>query len=194
MPVLNCSTCAFASTCPQFKAGYECAYLPFLNAHKIETERDLLEAAKELCSANMHRMHLASLMETLSGGMPSVETTEAMNMVFMQLAKLKEMTDQANEASLSIETEDEGIVSRIFGGFNGLLNSTRQAQENPIEVLPEQLQLSNNPLDVDAILEDKSSGDINQELLREHARDEVGAVISNEAMPVIAVSNLEKKA
>src|SRR5439155_1653172 len=28
LPVLACSTCAFATSCPAFKAGYECSFLP----------------------------------------------------------------------------------------------------------------------------------------------------------------------
>jgi hypothetical protein len=195
MPVLSCSVCAYASTCPQFKAGYECAYLPFLKSHTIETERDLLEAAKELCSANMQRMHLATLAETLSGAAPSLETTEALTMVFQQLMKLHEVTSKSDEASLSIETDDGNVIERIFGGFSDLLMTTRHAQANPIEVVPEQARLSNNPLDADAILVDKTEGDVNYKLLREHARDELDGILGEkkEAIPVVTVSELKAK-
>jgi hypothetical protein len=193
MPQLACTSCAFASACPQFKAGYECAFLPFLNSHKIEDERDMLNALKDMASAGVRRMHLATIMETLTGGTPTLETTEALNLTFMQLAKLHEISSKSNEASLTVETEDGGIINRIFGGLGNLLDSTREAQTKPIEVLPEQLE---NPVDSSAVLVDSSVQDVNLDLLREHAREETdrasGLQTAPQQMPVVAISTLNK--
>lgn len=133
MPVLQCANCAFASSCPQFKAGYECAFLPFLNAHKIETEDDLIGYMKELLGANMRRVHLTTIMETLGGGQPSLETSEALNLSFMQLAKLHELTSK--QVSVSAELDEAGtIIGKLFGGLGNLIEDTKQSVAHPIEV------------------------------------------------------------
>lgn len=134
MPSLQCNGCSFASSCSQFKAGYECAFLPFLNSHKVETTEDLLHYMKELLAANMRRTHLTMIMETLSGGMPSLETSEALNLAYAQLANLHTKMTESETSSLEIETDDSSIVGRLFGGLDNLLNETKDAANNPIDV------------------------------------------------------------
>jgi hypothetical protein len=189
MPVLHCSACAFSSTCPQFKAGYKCAFLPFLNSHRIESEKDLIEAMKEVAGVNMRRMHLATLMETLSGGMPSFETTEALTLTFQQMAKLHEITSKADEASFSIETNDNSVVNRIFGGFQNLLNTTQRAKEQPITV--DLTELIPQGVDKELNSEDSSKDEVDQELVREHTQDELEKSAGLK-FPVVSVSKLVK--
>lgn len=170
MPVLQCNGCAFAAGCPQFKAGYECAFLPFLNSHRIDTPQDLINYMKEMAGVSMRRSHLMTLAETLSGATPSLETTEALNIAFEQLSNLHTKLTEG-DAEVSVETEDGGILGNLFGGLNNLIDRTRQAQQNPIDVPPVVL-LSNN--DVDSVGKmDDSKSKANKELILEVTRDEI---------------------
>lgn len=172
MPVLQCNGCNFASTCPKFKAGYECAFLPFLNSHRVTNTVDLVEYMKELCGVNMRRAHLMTLMETLSGSAPSLETTEALAISFEQLKKLHETISATGELQASVESDDSGIVGRLFGGLGNLMDSTRKAQENPIDVLSVVSSQPTKP-EAELLLEDKKKNDINFDLVREHTKDEL---------------------
>lgn len=133
MPVLSCANCSFASSCPQFKSGYECAFLPFLNAHKVETTDDLLHYMKDLVASNARRAHLATIMETLSGSTPSLELSESLMMLFAQMKELHEVLNEGEETSLTIEG-DESIIGKLFGGIGNLLGDTERALNEPIDV------------------------------------------------------------
>ena len=165
MPVLQCSGCAFAASCPQYKAGYECAFLPFLDSHNVDSESDLIEAMKVMVSGNMRRAHLATLMETLSGGAPSLETSEALNLTFMQLKGLHE-TMTKSQGEVTVEG-DETIIGRLFGNVGNLLDHTRKAVDSPIDVAPAQLPETERPLVLAA------DSDVNHEIVREHSVEEL---------------------
>jgi len=168
MPVLQCNNCAFSQNCPQYKAGYECAFLPFLSSHRVETEKDLFEYMKELIGSNMRRAHLATLQETLAGGKANFETTEALNLAFQQLTKLHEIMTEGAQGSISLESDDSGVIGKIFGSMESLMGATRDAHANPIEVIPLQLE---NGIDKEAEFGDKTL--VNEDLVREHSRSEL---------------------
>ena len=168
MPVLQCSGCAFASSCPKYRNGYECAFLPLLNSHEIESEGDLLDAMKTMAAGNMRRAHLATLMETLSGGAPSLETSEALNMTFMQLKALHETMTQT-QGEVTIESGDASIIGRLFGDVGSLIKHTRKAVDNPIDVSPAPLPEADRPKE----LTEGESAEIDLDLVREHSVDEL---------------------
>lgn len=134
-PDLACNSCSFASSCPQYRAGYTCAFLPLLNSHKIESIEDVEFYLKELLASNLRRAHLTMMMETMSGGQPSLETSEALNLVYAQLNSLHERMKDT-DASLEIESDDSSIVSRLFGDIGKLIADTKQASNEVIEVTP----------------------------------------------------------
>jgi len=134
MPCLQCNLCSFSSACPQFKAGYECAFLPFLNSHKIDTTDDLLHYMKELLSANMRRAHLSMMMETLTGAPPSPELSESLNLAFAQLTSLHDKMSESTENILELETDDNSIIGKIFGSLVALQDDTKNAVEEAVEV------------------------------------------------------------
>ena len=168
MPVLQCSQCAFATSCTQFKAGYECAYLPYLNSHKIESEQDLMESMKNLCEASLSRTHRQAMMETLTGGMPTLETAEALNMTFMQLKELHQTMVDSN-AEISLETEDDTIIGKLFGGLGNLIEDTAKSHAVPMQVAPVLHGTEESAL----LAETKSQADVNLDLIREFSRSEV---------------------
>ena len=204
MPVLQCSGCAFAQSCPQFKAGYECAFLPYLNSHQISSEADLLESMKDLSEASIRRAHLQTLMETLTGGMPSLEVSESLKLAFDQVKDLHERLTEANRVSISVESEDESVIAKLFGNLDNLVGDTKSSSSNPIVV----------PLDRPALpmpdteIVDKTR-EVNYELMQEHNKDEVDSLIAGmqkddfsskksaqknavRALPSISISEIKK--
>jgi hypothetical protein len=126
-PRLQCNTCQFSTNCPSFKAGYECAYTPFLAAHKIDSLEDIIDSMRNVVGANMQRLHLASLFERLSGGMPSSELNEGYAMMLQQLATLKE-AEQGTPPTVSTKGKDS-IIGSLFGNINILVQTTGSHRE-----------------------------------------------------------------
>lgn len=133
MPVLQCSTCSFSAACPQFKAGYECAFLPYLNAHKVTKESDLLFYMKELVAAGMRRFQMVTIGETLSGAPPSPENSEQANLLFFQMQKLHDVMTKHKDVEVEVEG-DQSIIGKLFGDSESLLGSVEDAQRKPIDV------------------------------------------------------------
>lgn len=173
MPVLACDSCAFSSSCPQKKAGHECAFLPFLNSHRIDNEEDLMEAMKNLCEASMSRVHRQAMMETLTGGMPSMETSEAFNLAFGQLKMLHDKMQDSNTINAKIETEDGTIIGRLFGGLENLIEDTQDAHEKPVDVPPMLTEIETLALPA-------PKEEINQELIKEHSTSELEHLTSDD--------------
>lgn len=175
-PDLACNACSFASSCPQYRAGYTCAFLPLLNSHKIDSVEDVEFYLKELLNANLRRAHLTMMMETMSGGQPSLETSEALNLLYAQLNSLHErMRDSST--SLEIETDDKSIVSRLFGDIGKLIMDTKQASSEVIDVSPVTEETVENsaktvPPDAPELMldSDSKSEDVNEELLRDFSK------------------------
>ncbi len=191
MPQLQCSACAFSSSCPQFKAGYVCAFLPFLNSHKVESTRDLVDYMKELCGSSMRRAHLMTLMETLSGAPPSLETSEALGIAFEQLNKLHQTMTASGVSEVSIESNDGGIIGKLFGSLNTLVESTKHANQNPIDVSPVRTMIADRE---DSPILENSSSVVDFDLVREHSKEElehsVGKKMSKSS--IVSISELKK--
>lgn len=133
MPVPQCNSCAYSANCPQMRAGYECAFLPFLNSHEIKDMDDLMSYMEELLGANMRRAHQTVIMETLAGGSPSIETSEQLALLFSQLKDLHNLK-KSEMAEMTLETSDTSIIGQLFGDMNSLLKSTDEALKSPIDV------------------------------------------------------------
>ena len=165
MPVLQCSQCAFQSQCHQFKAGFECAFLPMLNSHRVETVEDLLVEMKNMAETAVRRAHVQTMMETMTGGMPTLETTEALGIAFNQLKAVHDTMTDAGKVSMSIESDDGSIISKIFGDLGSLIQETSDQRDNPINVM--------RPLAVDAIECKADDKEVVTELVNSHTKDEL---------------------
>jgi len=166
MPQLHCSNCQFSAQCPQFRAGYVCAFLPFMDAHSVESEDDLMFYMKELLTVGLQRTQQTLLFERLSGAKPSLETTESVAYLFNQFMQLHTSLQKANSSSITIETSDKGIIGSLFGSLDSLVGSTRDSKEKNIDTPFFSGEAKTDML----LLPDKTiSGNADQELLRELA-------------------------
>ncbi len=139
LPVLQCNNCSISRVCTKFKAGYECAFLPFLNSHRVESTDDLIKYMKLMTGNAMKRAQLMSIIETANGGMPSVETSEALDMAFRQLKDLHGVMSEKNEDTIEIEG-DATIVGSIFGGMkleSVIAETAAMKKADPVLALPE---------------------------------------------------------
>lgn len=133
MPVLACNSCAFQNACPKFRAGYECAFVPFLRSHNIDTEDDLLEEMKNLVTAGMQRTHLALTMETLTGGSPTVENSEAISMLFTQLKDMHEVMTEIEEEEVEF-SDSKSITGAVFGNLSDFVGTIDESLEELSEI------------------------------------------------------------
>lgn len=127
MPVMKCDTCTISANCPQFKAGYECAFTPFLKSHGIKDEEDLVQYMKDLLGANLNRIHLALIMERVTGERPGIDLSEQLNSTFDQLARLTQMERDKDTTEIEFETDDNTIIGSLFGNLHELKSNTATA-------------------------------------------------------------------
>jgi hypothetical protein len=194
LPVLQCSSCAYAQNCPSYKAGYECAYLPFLNAHSIDNEKDIVFYMRELISAKIRRIHIATMMETMSGATPSLELSESMQMAVDSLMKLHERMQETEENEASFEG-DASIVGKLFGNISNLLADTKQAQLEYSEVVPVpnivRKDGHDSVIDIDVEkIEEVRPSNVNHALADEFEKDELTKFNVDKPETQIQVSSL----
>lgn len=137
MPVLNCSNCTFSSQCQKYRAGYECAFLPFFTSHTIQTTKDILFYSKELLQQGIRRVQQAMMFETMSGAAPSIELSEQLSNLFAQLSTLYDQMKA--DASVEIETSSDTLVGSLFGDSQSLIESTEHglAAISELNAMPE---------------------------------------------------------
>lgn len=137
MPTMVCSNCAFSNQCPQYKPDHVCYYTPFLNSHKIETVDDILNYAKQVATQSVRRVHMMQIIESFRSGVPTSDTTEAMQLAFSQLTELeKRITEreqmEAEENEIEVEA-DGSLLGQLFSGLDSLKDKTAKARSAPID-------------------------------------------------------------
>ena len=66
-PKFACDTCYAASNCPEYKAGYACAYSKLFNRFSSRNMQDIIEAMQGMVDHNMSRMQRAMVIEAVTG-------------------------------------------------------------------------------------------------------------------------------
>jgi hypothetical protein len=183
MPVPQCSTCAFSANCPQFKAGHECAFKPFLQSHKVDNIQDLMFYMKELLGSNLQRLHLATIFERLTGGTPSTELSESYAMLFQQLNQLHTLEAESKEITLT--TDDTSVIAKLFGSTNSLIDATEK-QTHDI-----QGDLIDIPVEEGASRKELNTAVVNGDLIAEFEKSQERSDPDSAPAPVI-VSNKKK--
>jgi hypothetical protein len=191
LPVLQCSSCAYAQQCPSFKAGYECAYLPFLNSHNIDSEADTIFYLREMITAKIRRDQLGTIMETMSGAAPSLELSESMQMTIESLFKLHERMQETSESEISVEG-DKSIIGHLFGNVENLLSDTKSAQleYNETVPVPSAKKEIGDVIDIEVeTIPNVRPQKVNQELMNEFEKNELDEFVP--AKQELVVSELK---
>lgn len=90
-PKLACDTCYAAQTCPQFKAGYVCAFNKMFKRFDSRNMNDVLEAMQGMVNLNLERMQRLAIFEMLDGGMPDANLSGMIEQNMRLLMNLKQL-------------------------------------------------------------------------------------------------------
>lgn len=110
LPVVHCNTCQFTQTCPQYKPGYQCAFIHSM-MKKIESAEDIPEFMQLIVEADMGRLQQALVFEQLNGGGSSEEVTLLMDSVFNKLQRMHDLKSGKPPES------EGGLLAKLFGSM-----------------------------------------------------------------------------
>lgn len=144
-PKLACDTCFNAAKCPEYKAGYACAYSKLFDKFDTRDMADIIQAMQGIVNFSLGRLQRGMLTEMLSGGMPSGEVSQLMNQSMGYLGQLKQMYEHGSSEVLrqtKIIREDGtqemttqvtnpksgGILEKIFGGMGSTSEDAKQEE------------------------------------------------------------------
>ena len=129
-PKFACDTCYAAAKCPEFKAGYVCAYNKMFNRFDTRSMADIIQAVQGIVEHNMARMQRAMIMEVMNGTIDPV-TSQLMDTNIRYMQMLKQMyelgspevlrqthiirADGSEEKTTSITNpQSGGILEKLF--------------------------------------------------------------------------------
>lgn len=132
-PKFACDTCYAAAKCPEFKAGYVCAYHKMFTRFDTRDMADIIQAMQGMVEHNMTRMQRAMVMEVLNGTVDGQVTAFIdQNMrLMMNLKQLYEFgspevlrqtrivrADGSREETTQITNpQGGGILEKLFGNL-----------------------------------------------------------------------------
>lgn len=135
-PKLVCDTCYKSGDCPQYKAGYVCAFDKALKKFDTRNLDDVMDIMHSMVNMNIQRMQRAMMFENMDGGMVTPEVSGLIDQNMRLLLKIKEMQKQSPETILSqrkvinadgsqqvdtqmsVNPQSGGVLSQIFGTGN----------------------------------------------------------------------------
>ena len=111
MPRLSCNRCSMATTCPEYHAGYICAYDKMFRQFKTRNEHDVEDGLFAIADVQMERAMKAYMQETAMGGVPTKTTSNLLKDAWDTLAKLKALKNETNGSPLVVsQTKIKGGV------------------------------------------------------------------------------------
>jgi hypothetical protein len=99
-PKVACDTCFAADRCPQYKAGFVCAFDKMFNRFDTRNIGDVIEAMQGMANFNLSRLQIAMLMERINGGLDD-DVTNLINQNMNILGNLNRMYESQAEEVLS---------------------------------------------------------------------------------------------
>ena len=131
-PKLACDACVNAQVCPEYKAGYVCAYNKMFNRYNTRDMGDVIQAMQGIADYSLIRLQRAMLTETMNGGMPDPMVSGLMQQSTALMAQLQRMyevgsqevirqtkilrNDGTQEMTTQVSNPQAGgILAKIFG-------------------------------------------------------------------------------
>lgn len=131
-PKLACDTCYAAQKCPEYKAGYACAYNKIFDKFETRNMEDIIQAMQGIADFSLSRLQKVMMFEILDGGLPSADTTQLINQTMGILNNMKNIYDHANtevirqtniirsdgtrESTTQVHNPSSGgVLEKIFG-------------------------------------------------------------------------------
>lgn len=139
-PKMSCDTCVNAQTCPEYKAGYVCAYNKMFERYNTRDMGDVIQAMQGIADYSLIRLQRAMINETMNGGLPDPAVSQMMNQAMSLMAQMQRMyesgsqevikqtkvvrSDGTQEMTTQVSNPQAGgILERIFGDMGSNNNS-----------------------------------------------------------------------
>ena len=133
-PKMACDSCVNAQRCPEYKAGYACAYNKMFERFNTRDMGDIVQAMQGIADFSMMRLQRGMLAETMNGGLPDPNVSAMMNQTWGYMAQLQRMyecgsqevirqtkvlrADGTQETTTQVSNPQRGgILEKIFGGM-----------------------------------------------------------------------------
>ena len=131
-PKLACDTCYAAQKCPEYKAGYACAYNKIFDKFDTRDMGDIIQAMQGIVDFSLGRLQRTMMFEIMEGGLPDPNVSSMMDQSMRYLAQLKSMYENGNTEVLQqtkilrsdgtqemhtqvTNPQRGGILEKIFG-------------------------------------------------------------------------------
>lgn len=161
-PKLACDTCMAAAKCPEYKAGYVCAYNKMFDRFSCRDMGDIIQSVQGIVEHNMTRMQKSMIMETINGTIDPV-TTQLMDTNIRYMNMLKQMyecgstevlkqtkvvrADGSEETTTSVTNpQSGGIMEKLFGSMMKA-NQSEEAKEENKDIIEVQANEEENTTD-----------------------------------------------
>lgn len=158
-PKMACDRCMNAQTCPEYRAGYVCAYNKMFQRYDTRDMGDVIQAMQGIVDYSMQRLQRGIMSEMLNGGVPDGNVSQMMNQSMGLLTQLQRVyecgspevlrqtkivrADGTQETTTTLSNPQGGILSQIFGGMT-MSDDTppkeREDDANIIDITPEEPQ------------------------------------------------------
>ena len=150
-PKMSCDMCFNAQRCPQYKAGYVCAYNKMFERYNTRDMGDIIQAMQGIVDFSLVRLQRGMMTETLEGGLPDPNVTGMMNQTMNLLSQLQRMyecgsqevlrqtkvtrADGSEEITTQVSNpQSGGILEKIFGDMGS--QKEDEKEDNIIDVEP----------------------------------------------------------
>ena len=131
-PKMACDSCINAQKCPEYKAGYACAYNKMFERFNTRDMGDIIQAMQGIVDFSLTRLQRGMMTETMNGGIPDPNVTGMMNQTMGLLTQLQRMyetgsqevirqtkimrADGTQEMTTQVSNPQAGgILEKIFG-------------------------------------------------------------------------------
>lgn len=131
-PKLACDTCYAAQKCPEYKAGFACAYNKIFDKFDTRDMGDIIQAMQGIVDFSLGRLQRTMMFEMLEGGLPDPNVSAMMDQSMRYLGQLKSMyesgstevlrqtkilrSDGTQEMTTQVTNPQRGgILEKIFG-------------------------------------------------------------------------------
>ncbi len=166
-PKLSCDMCINAQRCPEYKAGYVCAFNKMFQRYNTRDQADIIQAMQGIVDLSMQRLQRSMMTEIMNGGLPDPNTSALMNQAMGMLNQLNKMyeygsqevirqtnvirADGTQETTTQISNpQSGGILAQMFsnlGGGNTVSEADELKADDIIEDTSENIKEDSTPLE-----------------------------------------------
>ena len=149
-PKTSCDSCMMAQKCPEYKAGYVCAYNKMFSRFDTRDMGDVIQAMQGITDFSLMRLQRGMMFEMMEGGLPDPNVTNMMNQSMTLLNQMQRMyetgsqevirqtkvmrADGTQEMTTQVSNPQQGgILEKIFGNM-GSDDAKEKKEEDTVDL------------------------------------------------------------